>query len=364
MRAAVAGGNGQPFVVTDVEIAEPIGREALIEIRASGLCHSDILQATTDFGLFEWPAVLGHEIAGVVTQVGPEVTDVAVGDHVAACLVQFCGTCTTCTSGRTYECQRPERTLRSSGQPPRLARDGQPLTQGFGLGGFAEQALVHENQLAVINKDVPFAAAALLGCAVVTGMGSVINAARVRPGDTVVVIGTGGVGLNAISGASVSGAVQIVAVDIDDVKLEAARRFGATDVVNARTSDAVAAVRAITRGGADHAFEVIGNEDTQAQAYAMTGQGGTAYFVGVAKPGSTVTVDSSLGVLHQRKNLSGLNMGHVNLKRDIPLYAKYFVQGRLNLDDLVTQEIALHEINDAYESIKKGGIIRSVITTF
>jgi S-(hydroxymethyl)glutathione dehydrogenase/alcohol dehydrogenase len=204
MKALVVNTLGRGFDFEDVDIAAPMGREVLVNVQASGLCHTDLLFATHD--IVPMPAVLGHEVAGIVAEVGPDVAQLRVGDHVVGSLAQSCGACTRCLSGRSFQCKHPELTLRRPSDAPRLSRDGTGLFQGFGLGGFAERALIHENQLAVVPKELPFAQAALLGCGVVTGAGSVLNTANVSAGDTVVVFGAGGVGLNAVSGARIAGA--------------------------------------------------------------------------------------------------------------------------------------------------------------
>lgn len=364
MKASASFGIGQGFTIADVEIDQPLGREVLVDVRASGLCASDLHLVENDFG-YPMPAVFGHEISGVVTAVGPDVASIAVGDHVVACLIQFCGICTECTSGRTFACLNPAATLRTAAQAPRLRlADGRALNQAFGLGGFAEQALVHENQLAVINTQIPFAAAALLGCGVATGAGAAVNTAQVRVGDSVAVIGTGGVGLNTISGALLAGAGRVIAIDIVDAKLDVAKRFGATHTINSSETDAVAEVRQLTGGGVDHAFEVIGLAKTQQQAVEMRRPGGGAYFIGLAAPGTTIPLDSSMLSLAQHASVQGVSMGSTNLKRDLPLYADLYTQGRLNLDDLVSQEISLDQIDEAYEALKRGEVIRSVITSF
>src|SRR5258708_6917950 len=208
MKALVVNALGRGFDFEDVRIATPTGREVLIDVQASGLCHTDLLFATHDIA--PTPAVLGHEVAGIVAEVGPDVAQFRVGDHIVGSLAQSCGACARCLSARSFQCQHPEATLRRPTAAPRLSREGTPLFQGFGLGGFAERALVHENQLAAVPKEVPFAQAALLGCGVVTGAGSVLNTARVSAGDAVVIIGAGGVGLNAVRGARIAGASRIV----------------------------------------------------------------------------------------------------------------------------------------------------------
>ncbi|HEY1861530.1 MAG TPA: alcohol dehydrogenase catalytic domain-containing protein, partial [Gemmataceae bacterium] len=226
MKALVLNAIGRGFDFEDVDIAAPVGREVLVDVQASGLCHTDLLFATHD--IVPVPCVLGHEVAGIVAAVGPDVGEIRVGDHVVGSLTQSCGVCARCLSGRPFQCRHPESTLRRPNDAPRLSRNGVGLFQGFGLGGFAERALIHENQLAVVPNGISFAQAALLGCGVVTGAGSVLNTAGVSAGDTVVIFGAGGVGLNAVSGALIAGASRIVVIDIQAKRLEAARRFGAT----------------------------------------------------------------------------------------------------------------------------------------
>src|SRR6476659_4285316 len=243
MKALVLNTLGRGFDFEDVDITGPKGREVLVNVQASGLCHTDLLFATHD--IVSMPAVLGHEVAGIVAAVGPDVAQFRVGEHVVGSLAQSCGACARCLSGRSFQCTHPELTLRRPSDAPRLSRNGTGLFQGFGLGGFAERALIHENQLAVVPKELPFAQAALLGCGVVTGAGSVLNTANVMAGDAVVIFGAGGVGLNAVSGARLAGASRIVVVEIQPKRLEAATKFGATDVIDSTTTKPVEAVRGL-----------------------------------------------------------------------------------------------------------------------
>jgi S-(hydroxymethyl)glutathione dehydrogenase / alcohol dehydrogenase len=361
MKALVLNALGRGFELEDVDIAAPMGREVLVEVRASGLCHTDLLFATHDF--VPTPAVLGHEVAGVVAAVGPEVTQLRIGDHVVGSLAQSCGACARCLSGRPFQCSRPESTVRRPTDAPRLSRKGAGLFQGFGLGGFAERALIHENQLAAVPKEVPFPQAALLGCGVVTGAGAVLNTANVRAGDTVVIFGAGGVGLNAVSGARIAGASRIVVIDIAALRLAAARRFGATDVIDSTTTKPVEAVRELLPGGADHVFDLVGLKAVAEQGLAMLGVGGGLYLVGVARP----DVDISLNIVSAiggQKRVEGVNFGSTNVKRDIPMYAALYLQGRMNLDDLVSKQIALSEVNDGYAALKGGSLNRVVVTSF
>ncbi|QJW56428.1 S-(hydroxymethyl)mycothiol dehydrogenase [Serratia plymuthica] len=363
MKAAVINATGNKFEIEDIQIAAPIGREVLVQVKASGLCHTDLHMATHDYGI-PLPAVFGHELAGVVLEVGPDVREFAVGDHVVACLIQYCGHCESCLAGRTYQCKHPNETLRDPALGHRLSKDGKPLTPAFGTSAFAERALVHENQLAKVPEALPFPQACLLGCGTVTGAGAVINTAGVRPGDSVAVIGVGGVGLNAISGAKLAGATRIIAIDLQPAKLELARTFGATDVVDSSQGDPVAKVLELTGGGVDHAFEVVGLKQTTEQAVRMTRVGGGAFVIGVHKPGSTIELKVTEEVLSAQRRLQGVNMGSSNIKHDIPMYANLYLQGKLNLDDLVSKEISLSEINEAYAELNGGKIARSVITSF
>ena len=361
MKALVLNEVARGFDFEDVDIAAPIGREVLVEVRASGLCHTDLLFATNP--IFPTPAVFGHEISGIVAETGPDVTQVRLGDHVVGSLAQSCGSCPRCQSGRSFQCQHPEATLRRPTDVPRLSRKGQALYQGLGLGGFAERALIHENQLAFIPREMPFAQAALLGCGVVTGAGAVLNTARVAAGDTVVIFGAGGVGLNAISGARIAGASRIVVIDIQPKRLEAAKRFGATDVIDPAKTNPVETTRDLLRGGADHVFDFVGLKAVAEQGLAMLGTGGGLYLVGVSKP--EVSIDVNIfDAIGGQKRVQGVNFGSTNFKRDIPMYADFYLQGRMNLDDLVSKRIALREVNDGYAALKDGSLNRVVVTSF
>ncbi|MEH0295496.1 Zn-dependent alcohol dehydrogenase [Agrobacterium sp. CCNWLW155] len=363
MKAAVLNAIDGTFSVEEIEIDAPKGREVLVEVKASGLCHSDLHMAETDFGL-PLPAVFGHELAGIVKEIGPDVREFAVGDHVVGSLVQYCGHCEACLDGRTYQCAHPEETQRAPTEPPRLTRDGGPVTSVFGTAAFAEYTLVHENQLAKVPKQLPFPQASILGCGCITGAGAVINTAGVKPGDTVAVIGVGGVGLNVISGAKLAGAKRIIAIDLQPAKEELARRFGATDFVNAGDGDPVEKVRELTGGGVGYAFEVIGLKATTHQAIKMLRKGGGAYLIGMHKPNAPIEVDALMDLIANQGTIKGVFMGSTNIKHDIPMYADLYLQGRFNLDDLISREIGIGEINEAYRELKKGAIARSVITCF
>ena len=361
MRALVLNAIGRGFEFEDVDIAQPIGREVLVNVKASGLCHTDLLFATHDIA--PTPSVLGHEVAGIVTALGPDVTQISVGDHVVGSLAQSCGACARCLSGRPFQCSHPELTLRRPTDAPRLSRNGVGLFQGFGLGGFAECALIHENQLAVVPKKLPFPQAALLGCGVVTGAGSVLNTANVSAGETVVIFGAGGVGLNAVSGAHIAGASRIVVIDIKTKRLDEATRFGATDVIDSSKTNPVEAVRDLLPGGADHVFDFVGMKSVAEHGLAMLAVGGGLYLVGVERP----EVDFGVNIFNAiagQKRVQAVNFGSTNAKRDIPMYAELYLQGRMNLDDLVSKRIALREVNEGYAALKDGSLNRVVVTSF
>src|SRR6201985_1102361 len=290
MRAAVLWVAGRGFSGEEIDVAKPVGREVLVDVKASGLCHTDHTIATRDIGI-PMPAVTGHEVAGTVAAVGPEVSRLAAGDRVVACLIQSCGACARCLGGRPYQCLAMQRLGGTRARTRRLWRAGEPLFQAFGLGGFAERALIHENQLIALPDWMPFAQASLLGCGVVTGAGAVLNTADVAAGETVVVLGAGGVGLNAVSAARIVGAGRIVPVGLHPVKLEKAARLRATDLVNAAQADPVEAVRELLGDGADHVFDFVGTDAAVAQGMAMLALGGALYVIGVAGPESAVSVN-------------------------------------------------------------------------
>jgi S-(hydroxymethyl)glutathione dehydrogenase/alcohol dehydrogenase len=357
LKAAVVDAVGAGFTIAEVELAHPLGREVLVDVRASGLCHTDLTIATQDIGVFPMPVLCGHEVAGIVIETGPQVTQFQAGDRVAACLVQSCGTCPVCLAGRPFQCPNGATLMRTASQAPRVSRGGEAITQAFGLGGFAAQALIHENQLVQIPVEMPFPQAALLGCGVVTGAGAVLNTARVA------IIGVGGVGLNAVTAASLAGAAQIIAVDIHDATLQKARRFGATDVINSATVNPVEAVRDLLPGGVDSVFDFVGRTEVTARALEMLTVGGALYLVGVSGPDSQLTVNLVDAVLRQPR-VVGVNTGSTNFKRDIPLYSRMYLDGRLELDALVSAEISLDQIESGYAKLADPEVSRVVITRF
>jgi len=357
MKAAVLEHIPGELVIDDVQIASVGPHEVLIQTAAAGLCHSD-LHFIEGKSPHPTPTVLGHESAGIVEAVGAEVSYVKPGDHVITCISGFCGACRYCLSGRPNLCDRVG--LAADPNTPRLRRGDQTVFQFADLSSFAEQLLVHEHMLVKIRNEMPLDKAALIGCGVTTGVGAVINTARVRPGDVVAVIGCGGIGLNAIQAAALVGAGRIIAIDRIASKLDLARRFGATDVVDASATDAVGAVLELTGGGVDHSFEAIGLSATAQQAFNMLRKGGTATVIGMIPLGEKIEVDGFQFLMEKR--LQGSNMGSNHFRTDMPQYIEWYLAGKLKLDELVSATMPLEKINDGFETLKNGEVARQLIT--
>ncbi|HTT76457.1 MAG TPA: Zn-dependent alcohol dehydrogenase [Candidatus Binataceae bacterium] len=358
MKAAVFHGPNHPLSIEDVEIDKPREREVLVRTVASGVCHSD-LHFVDGFYPYPAPAVMGHEAAGVAEQVGRDVTYIKPGDHVIACLSVFCGYCEDCMSGHPNRCSNQKATQRTKDESPRLSQKGAPVKQFANLSTYAEQILVHENALVKITKDMPLDRAALIGCGVTTGVGAVLNTARIEPGSTVAVFGCGGVGLAAIQGARIAGARRIIAVDKFPGKLELAKRLGATDGVDTSQVDAVKAIRELTNGGVDYAFEAVGLKVLAEQCFEAIKNGGTATVIGMVPVGQKVAINGAK-LLTERK-LQGSNMGSNRFRIDMPRYVDYYLQGRLNLDDMISKRGRLEDVNTAFEAMKKGEVARTVL---
>jgi S-(hydroxymethyl)glutathione dehydrogenase/alcohol dehydrogenase len=359
MKAAVMRQANAPMTIEDVQVSKPIGREVLVKVAAVGLCHSDlhVLDASLPHPM---PAILGHEVAGIVEQVGPDVRSVRPGDHVIVCLSFHCGHCDQCHSGNSNRCFTPEA-ARNADEAPRLFRGAEAFTAFSRIGGFAEQVLVHDSGVVAIRRDVPFDRACLIGCGVTTGFGAVSRTANVRAGDTVAIIGCGGVGLAAVNGAAVVGAGRIIAIDRVAAKLEMARQFGATDTIDATAGDITAQVKELTGGrGVDHAIEAIGRKDTIEASFAMLAKGGRATVVGVTPPGMKIEI--SPFALLREVGIQGSNMGGVRTVIDIPNYVDLYVAGKLKLDELVSRTRPLSQINEAVDDMKAAQLARTVIT--
>ena len=358
MKAAIMRAVGAPLAIEDIRLDTPRAREVVVRTVATGVCHSDlhVLEGSLPNPL---PTVLGHEPAGVVEAVGSEVRHVAPGDHVIGCLSAFCGTCEYCVAGRPYLCDG-EALMRPAGDSPRLAKDGETITQFVHLSAFAERMLVHENALVRIRTDVPLDRVALIGCGVTTGLGAVFNRARVQAGQTTAIIGCGGIGLAVVQGCRIAGAGRIVAVDTVPWKLELAARLGATDVVNAAEGNPVPHVVETTAGGVDYAFEAIGLPATVRQAVRMTRKGGTTVMIGVVPAGTSVELPGADLVLRE-KAILGCMMGSNRFRTDMPRYVELYRSGQLRLDEMISARIPLERVNEAFEAMRRGTAARTVV---
>lgn len=348
---------GDLVIIDDLELDAVGPREVRIRTGAAGVCHSDLHYMQGKYHT-RLPTVVGHEAAGVVEEVGRDVSYVKPGDHVVTCLSVFCGTCEYCLSGQLVLCsKRPTRRRRE--EPQRLQRKGETVHQFLDVSSFAEEMLVHENAVAKVDERLPLDRAALLGCAVMTGLGAVLNTARVKAGETIAIIGCGGVGLNAIQGARLAGAGRIIAIDQLESKLELATQFGATDVINTSEFDAVEQVRALTGNGVHYAIEAIGLTPTTEQAFAMLRPGGTAVVVGMIPLGQSIELPGVDFMFEKR--IVGSLMGSNNFRTEVPRYADLYLQGRLKLDELVSARVGLDDVQSAFTEMERGSVARSVV---
>jgi S-(hydroxymethyl)glutathione dehydrogenase/alcohol dehydrogenase len=351
--------NKAPLEIEDVRIDDPGPGEVLLKTVASGICHSDLHVIEGSLPVPP-PCILGHEPAGIVEAVGEGVTDFATGDHVIGCLTSWCGVCKFCTEGRPYLCPT-QFAGRPEGSKSRLVGEGgDPIFQFANLSSFAETMLCPERSLVKIRDDMPLDRASLIGCGVTTGLGAALNTVRIPAGASVVIIGCGGVGLAAIQGARIVGAGRIIAVDAQPWKFDLAAKLGATDCIDATDGDAVSAVHELTGGGADFAFECIGLVPTVQQAVAMTGRGGTTVLVGVVPLTEMVPI-SAADLTLQEKKITGSYMGSNRFRFDMPKYVDFYLDGRLYLDEMISSRIALDEVNEAFDRMRKGQAARQVI---
>lgn len=358
MKAALLQEVGVPMAVEDVELDGPRRGELRIRVAASGLCHSDyhIINGTYSPPL---PAILGHEAAGYVEAVGEDVVGITVGDFVVTSFSSYCGECPDCLTGHNNRCDvRPPMPERPAGS--RITWKGKPVYQLAGIGGFAEELVVHHRSAVKLPEGIPPEAAALLGCAVLTGTGAAINGAKLRPGSKVAVIGCGGVGLNTIQGARIAGAEVIIAIDNNPDKLELARSFGATHVVLSGL-DAVKEVIEMTDGGVDYAFEVVGMAPLLRDAFMMLRKHGTVVIVGMPKIGEEMSFPV-LDMMWKDLRIIPSGMGDAPFQLFVPQLARWYLDGRLKLDELVSRRINLSEIDAAYATAAVGAVARNVIT--
>jgi len=357
MKAAVCRTFGAPLRIEQVDLDGPGPGEVRIDVAACAICHSDVSFVDGSWG-GELPAIYGHEAAGTITNVGSGVTDLAVGDHVIATLIRSCGSCFYCRRGLPTFCvgtfARDELSLLHDA-------DRVAITAGMHTAAFAEQIVVHASQVVRIPAELPLDSASLLSCGVITGVGAVRNTAQVEPGSTVVVIGIGGVGVNAIQGARLAGAEHVVAVDLLDAKLALARKFGATRTLRADQPNLDVAIRELTeQRGADYVFASVGAPSVMEQAVSLCRPGGTAVLVGIPGTGAMMTLDA-VAVPNDGLRVLGSKMGQTTLARDIPTLISEYENGTLLLDELISGRWPLEQINDAIDEVRTGSPLRHVI---
>jgi len=358
VKAAVLVEAGKPLQIEQINISNPGPHEVLIRTAACGLCHSDLhfIEGAYPHPL---PAIPGHEAAGIVEAVGSEVRTVKVGDAVVTCLSAFCGHCEYCVSGRMSLCLGGD-TRRKPGEAPRLTRpDGSIVNQMLNLSAYAEMMLVHEHACVAINPEMPLDKASVIGCAVTTGAGTIFNACKVTPGETIAVIGCGGVGLATINAAKIAGAGRIIAADPMPEKRALAMKLGATDVIDPMDADAAAQIQELTKGGVDHAIEAVGRPASGELAVKSLQRGGTATILGMMPLHHSVGL-SAMDLLSGKK-LQGAIMGGNRFPVDIPRLVDFYMRGMLDLDSIVSETIPLERINEGFDQMKRGDAARSVI---
>jgi len=359
VKGAVMHNFMEPLRVESLKLKAPRADEIVVKLVASGVCHSDL--SVTQMKLpIPPPVVLGHEGAGIVEEVGKEVRDLKPGDHVVLAWVANCGKCHYCVAGTGHLCEQAILSA-MQGQEAVFELDGVDVSRMAGVGSFADHTIVRATSAVKVRDDAPLDRCCLVGCGVMTGVGAAVNTAKIRPGETVAVFGCGGVGLNVIQGAALSGASRIIAVDLAPKKLELAKEFGATDTVNASEGDPSEQIRSLTGGlGVDYAFEVIGVPAVIMQAFMSLKRGGKAVIVGVVGMGQMVEIPGIMLALEE-KSLIGSLYGSANLRRDMPALIDLYMNKKLKLDELVSRRIKLEDVNDAFIAMEKGEVARSVI---
>lgn len=358
MKAAVLFEAKQPLEILDITIDKPGPREVLIRTAACGVCRSDLHFVDGAYP-HVMPTIPGHEASGVVEAVGSEVTRIKPGDHVITFFTVFCGSCEFCVSGRPSLCVDSSTRRPKDAEPKLRLSDGTPIAHFLNLSAFAEQMLVHENACVAISKDMPLDRAALLGCAVITGAGAIFRDSKVTPGETVAVIGCGGIGLSAVNAAKIAGAGKIIAIDPVPEKREIARKMGATHVFDAMTDDLVKQVAKLTDGGVDYAIEAVGRPNTSELAWNLLRRGGTATILGMIAPGQSVSIPGPTFLTG--KKLQGSLLGSMRFPVDLPRLVQMYLDGLLDLDTMVAERIRLADINHAFDNLRKGDAVRSVI---
>jgi len=357
MKAAICYKYGEALVIEDVNLDPPKQNEVKVRIVVASICHSDI-HIIRGERTGSVPVLAGHEASGIVENVGPNVTLVRVGDRVVVSLLRSCGYCYYCSSGAPHKC---EAHWLLDDENRVNTKNGEPIRLGLRTGAFAEYVIVHESQLVKIPNDIPFDHAAVLACGVITGYGAVVNTANVKPGESVVVIGTGGVGLNSIQAASISGASPIIAVDILDNKLQAAKQFGATHTINTANQDTVKIVGELTLGhGVDYVFVGVGSTSAVSQALKLVRKRGSVIIAGIPKTGETMPliVDELVG---RELRVIGSSMGGTRLRTDIPKLIDLYKHGWIKLEELIQNKYPIEQINEAIKDMENGNAIKNVI---
>ncbi len=364
-KAALVPKMGLDIIVEDVELAEPKDYEVRIKIMTCTICHSDIHALTGEHGAYEGPGIAGHEIAGIVDKCGSKVTYVKPGDRVLCTEVrQGCGHCDQCLHDRHWYCENVEHTADLFRIPSPYTRlNGEAVIQTCsGASGFAEYTNAHESMLCKLDDDIPFEIGSALACGFMSGFGAVLNRCKIKPGESFAVVGCGGVGLSAIMGARISGAVPIIAVDTMDVKLEAAKKFGATHTVNPKKCDAVAEVKKITKGfGVDHSLVAVAGKGIKRMTFDMTAGYGQMVVVGHELPANEMMAEFCFMEFLAGKRLTGSVMGAITPRRDIPIYMEMYRQGMVDIDSLLTHRFTLDQIKEALEDSTKGALKNVVV---
>jgi S-(hydroxymethyl)glutathione dehydrogenase/alcohol dehydrogenase len=359
MKGAVLKEFGQDLVIQDITLGNPGHNEVRVEVAATGLCHTDLHFMRGHLPL-SVPAVLGHETAGIVQAVGAGVSYLKPGDHVVGCLSAFCGCCEMCLSGRPSICEDQDSLQRHEGDMPRISNADGPVSQFMNLSGFAQEILVHEHALTKIDRAMPLDRAALIGCGVMTGWGAVTRTAEIRAGESVAVFGCGAVGLSTIQAARLAGAVTIIAIDLNPDRLVFARKLGATHTYNPKDGDAVSVILEATRGkGVEVAFEAVGNRKLVEQCFLSTRKGGKTVMIGLM--GLDEKIALPFGHFIAERKVMGCDMGSNQFRTDMPRLARLYLDGRLNLDDMLTGRLPLQKINDGFAAMDRGEGIRTII---
>lgn len=352
----------KPLIIEELDLEGPGEGEVLVQVKAAGLCHSD-LSVIDGARPRPLPMAIGHEAAGVVTEVGRGVTDLSLGDHVVMIFVPSCGHCLPCAEGRPALCE-PAAVANGEGRlmsgAKRLSKGGEAVNHHMGVSAFAEYAVVSRNSLVKVDPELPLEQAALFGCAVLTGVGAALNTAGVEPGSSVAVVGLGGVGLNALLGALLVGAQQVVAIDLLDSKLDLARQLGATEAFRADQEGIVEAVKEATGGGVDYALEMAGSVPALELSYKITRRGGTTVTAGLAHPSKQMSLQA-VSLVAEERTLKGSYIGSCVPLRDIPRYIGLFKKGRLPVDRLMSERVGFDDLNEAFDRLAEGNTVRQLL---